>query len=249
MVEREQILEGILRHAEVLDWFFACWEGGSAANQRVDCFSDVDLRFVVSDGRVEEAFSIIEQWLEALSPITHKCRMPEPTWHGHSHCFYQLERSPDYLFIDVVVMKKSSEYRHTESNRHGNPIVYFDKERLVSSEPIDNKHNMVDRRDFLVRYFPFAKQSLLKAIYRNRPIDAFDFYHNILKMLVEIWGMRYRPARFDFGLRYTFQDFPAEIQEALAQLCYPSGMDVLRNNLERVENLFFMEVGRNFLEE
>jgi len=68
-LKREPILKALQQGLEPLDYVLAMWEGGAAAFDRVDEWSDIDIQFVVEDGRADEAFVVIERVLEALSPI------------------------------------------------------------------------------------------------------------------------------------------------------------------------------------
>ncbi len=61
---------------------------------------------VVEDERVEDAFEAIEEILNTLSEIDLKFRLQEPTWHGHSQCFYTLTDASPFLMLDMEDVKK-----------------------------------------------------------------------------------------------------------------------------------------------
>jgi len=94
---RTRILETILTALEPADFVLALWQGGSAAHGYTDEWSDLDLEAMVEDNRVQETFDILENALETIAPIRFKYRVPEPTWHGHSQCYYQLEGVSPFL--------------------------------------------------------------------------------------------------------------------------------------------------------
>jgi hypothetical protein len=87
-------------------------------------------------------------------------------------------------------------------------------------------------------FFPFLKTVTLKAVWRNKPLDAHARYQTLLVALTEVWGMKYRPLRYDFGFRYG-HDFPMEIQSRLEKLCYPSNLEELKANILLIELCFF----------
>lgn len=90
---REEIVETITAALEPLDFVLALWQGGSAAHGYTDEWSDIDIEVIVEDNCVEEIFDIVEKSLKTSSEISFKYRIPEPTWHRHSQCFYQLKES------------------------------------------------------------------------------------------------------------------------------------------------------------
>ena len=69
--------------------------------------------------------------------------------------------------------------------------------------------------------FPVYKVQVLKAIDRGHEADAFHFYQSgIVRPLVELLGMIYRPFQYDFGLRYIYRSFPGDLRERVRCLCY-----------------------------
>ena len=84
----------------------------------------------------------------------------------------------------------------------------------------------------------------MKEILRERSIDAWAFYRHLLNSLVEVYGMEYRPFRYDFGLRYTKADFPADIYNRIEKLCYVAGVHEMRDNLGIIEANFLDVVSK-----
>jgi hypothetical protein len=120
---RQKILATLIPILEPLDFVLACWQGGSQAWGYTDEWSDIDLQVIVEDSHIEDTFETIETALQRISKIQWKCRMPEPTWHGHSQCFYQLEGINPFLTLDIVVMKRSNPNRFLEVERNGNVAI------------------------------------------------------------------------------------------------------------------------------
>ena len=82
----------------------AIWEGGSAATGFEDEWSDLDLITVTEQKAGDEIF---EGWIASglFTRIVRRYRVPEPTWHGMSQCFYQLKDSPEFFMRSATVAK------------------------------------------------------------------------------------------------------------------------------------------------
>ena len=131
-ITRAQIIAALHAALEARPEVLAASLGGSDATGRTDEFSDVDLVVVVEEGAVESTFAILHSALEELSPITHRWRLADPTWHGNAQEFLTLRDADPAHFIDVVVLEPSGGERFLEIERHGTPIVLFDR---VGSSP------------------------------------------------------------------------------------------------------------------
>ncbi|MBX3402061.1 MAG: nucleotidyltransferase domain-containing protein [Phycisphaeraceae bacterium] len=205
----------------------ALWLGGSDATGRTDALSDIDIQAIVSDDAIESTFVAAESALAALSPIARRYRVPEPSWHGHSQTFYALRDCPPELMIDFTVMKSSSPItaRFMEVERHGRPIVIFDKDGLLAPVPLDRaahearvRAKLADLRDRVPLLAPLA----IKAARRGNAPEAASMYHGIaLRGLVDLLRIIHCPDRFDFGLRYIRADLPADAAELVERLALP----------------------------
>lgn len=133
---RDIILEKLITTLEPLDFALALWQGGSAASGYTDQWSDIDIHVIVQDDCIEETFNIVEISLKTISNISFKYRIPEPTWHGHSQCFYQLAGASPFLAIDFVVMKLSNPHRFLEVERHGR-VIGFDQGNFLVPLPLN----------------------------------------------------------------------------------------------------------------
>jgi hypothetical protein len=245
ILERQKFIKSLVSQLSFHPFINACWEGGAAGHNQLDQYSDIDLRLEVEDNHIERAFEETEKALMSVASIAYKRREPEPNWHGHSHCFYKFIEFPDCFVLDLVIMKESSTNKFTDIERHGSPIIYFDKKnsiRTISSDTEEFKLKRKMRLNDLVLFFPFLKSVTLKAILRSKPLDAFARYHVLISSLVEILGMKYRPFRYDFGFRYCHNDFPDDIQIQLEKFCYPSNLKILEENIALVEKVFYQTV-------
>lgn len=220
-----------------LPYAVAAWEGGSAANRRADELSDLDLVLVVRDGHVEDAFREIET---RLGPVAHRWRVPAPTWHGHAQCFYKLDDGRPFYFLDVVVMTENAANRFLEPERHGTPVVHFDPAGwiaagTVSADTPDFRAARARRRATLASSLPFFFILVRKEIARRRPVEAMAFFRHLQNALAELLGMKYRPLRYDFGLRYAHVDFPAEDRRWLERVLYVADLGAIEALLPELE--------------
>ncbi|MCC2679170.1 MAG: polymerase beta domain protein region [Pseudobdellovibrio sp.] len=233
-----QITQVLVEEIKSWSYSMACWEGGSAANKRNDQYSDVDLVLAVTAGKTEEALTKIEDLLNSKYKVTHKWRVPSPTWHGHGQCFYKLAGTPLFFFLDIVVMEEGAKQKFLETERHGHAVVYFDKNNFIKPETADTADfwkKQKDRLQTIEASFPFFKELVLKEAARKRPIDTMAFYRTMTNFLVELLGMKYRPYRYDFGLRYTHIDFPQDVQKMLEEMLYVNSVKEIESQVLKIE--------------
>jgi predicted nucleotidyltransferase len=217
---------------------YCAWEGGSAATGFLDEYSDFDLSLICDDEEVEKIFNTMEKYLEKNYGISKKFRLPEPTWHGHSQCFYLLKNTPDFFYVDLLIEKLSAGNRFMESDRHGNSIVWFDKKKLFDPTPTPKDQIAAKGR----RIFNLIKDSywLLildakKQILRKNTNDAYVTYYQLINRLAPLLNLKYRPAKSDFGLRYTYRDFPETESLWLEQKFKVDNLKQMWQNIEDIE--------------
>ena len=241
MLTRQTLVKNLVKSLEKKPYIVACWEGGSAATGRLDEYSDLDLVTCAEANSTEKAMEDMSLALSQLSEIEYSCRIPEPSWHGHSQCFFKISGINENFFIDFVVMSKNTCNKFIEPERHGKPVIYFDKSGFIDSKSA-NTDAFTDSKEkrfqHLKSFFPFIKIAVTKELKRNKPLDALAFYRRSVDMLIEIMGMNYRPYRYDFGMRYLHKDFPADIIKTLENLCYVAHPQQIKTNLEQIDKLF-----------
>jgi len=220
----------------------AAWEGGSAATGYLDEYSDLDLGVICEDDKVELVFQELEQFLIDYYGIKHIYRMPEPSWHGHAQCFYILEKTIPYFYIDILIEKVSSNNRFTESDRHGKSVIWFDKKNLIDPTPTSDEE-VVNRCKSMFKNvrdsFPILVLDVNKQIKRGNQIDAFDLYFRLLNRLGVLLNIKYRPHKYDFGLRYTNREFPENVVQFLRSITFPEKYTNLLNYTEKIETEFY----------
>ncbi len=226
------------RHDEVL----GCFEGGSAAFDRADEWSDIDFQIVVKDDFVEQAAEILEHALKRLAPIEDKYVLPQPAWHGQWQCHYKLKGWPPYLLVDALIMKESSPTYFSEVELHGAAKVHFDKTGRIGKEHIDFdqlKKIIPKRLERAENICSMMHLLVDKELKRGRFMDAFELYYNLyLRTLVELLRIKYDKARWYFGPRYLSHDLPHEVYEQIKDLSYVGSPEELLPKKERaLQNL------------
>jgi hypothetical protein len=223
VLTRGTIIKTVARTLEPLDFVYAFWEGGAAAFDRVDEWSDIDLYLVVDDKKVDETFSAVENALKSLCTIEQKYEILHPPSSGLSQAFYRLQGASEYLLIDLAVLKSCSPEKFLEPEIHGNAIFYFNKSIKVPP-PLDKDalvkklHETLDR---LKAKFAMFNSFVQKEINRGNHLEALDFYHAYtLAILISALRIRYNPFHHNFRMHYIHYELPSEIITKLEHLCF-----------------------------
>lgn len=240
---RNQILSKLNKVYEPEAYIHAVWEAGSAAFDRIDEWSDIDLHVVVEDDHVEDVFQITEAALEKLSTIDLIFEVPQPTWHGHAQKFYRLKDAPEYLQVDLAVMKFSNQNRFLEAELHGEAQILFDRSGVVNSLPLDRdelKRKLAVRLVSMRNQFDMFQILVRKEVYRRQAIDALAYYHALtIRPLVELLRIKYQPERYQFSLRYLYYDLPEEIAKRIEKLVFVRDIDDILVKQAEAEKWFF----------
>jgi|SRR5690554_962871 hypothetical protein len=223
----------------------AAWEGGAAATGFLDRYSDLDLSIVINEGKPDEIFTLIDEFFETRYGILNRLRMPEPTWHGFSQCFYQLDGFPPLFYCDIVVIPASVPHKFTEPDRHGHSVIWFDKVGIHSAEetPPEVRKRLVNRiyRTSIDLEWLFLLE-LQKALARKNWLAAQRCYLQFInRHLVPLLNIKYRPAKADFGMRYAEREYPPDVVNWLTGLLKITSVEDIETRLpsvvERIENL------------
>lgn len=219
------------------DNILAAWEGGSIATGFLDEFSDLDLYIVIEDDNTETVFTLLQEYFEQGFGIERSFRIPEPTWHGMSQCYYLLSDFPPYFYCDIAVVAVQNPHKFTEPDRHGNAVIWFDKQGNYSAEPTPDE----ERDKLLSRMYRNATATdwlsiieLQKALARDKWIASQLNYTMFLsRHLIPLLNIRYRPYKADFGIRNADRDYPPAAASDLEHLLRISSVEDIRNNTTR----------------
>jgi predicted nucleotidyltransferase len=221
---REGIISALVEALKPLDFVQAVYEGGAAAFKRIDEWSDIDIYLIVDDDKVAEAFQAAEKALKILSPITVKLDMLKCTWPDISQAFYRLEKAPEFLLVDLAVIKSSSKEKFLQPEIHGDVLFYFNKSSTIKVTSLDKKaftKKLCKRIDQLRAKFDMFNIFVRKELKRGNVLEALELYHSItLATLIEILRIVHNPYHHDFKTRYIHYELPSETIENLKQLFF-----------------------------
>jgi hypothetical protein len=204
----------------------------------LDEYSDLDLGIICDDKKIEAAFEKIENYLQKNYGIMKKFRTPEPSWHGHSQCYYLIDKTPKLFYVDILIEKLSAGNRFMESDRHGKSIVWFDNKKLFNPTPTPDEEILKKGKRFyqlLADSTWILVMDVKKQILRKNTVDAFVLYHQLINRMAYLWNLKYRPAKSDFGLRYTYRDFPEEIVAWLEDKLIVQNLPEMQTKLEIID--------------
>lgn len=233
------LLEATLRGMpEVISAF----EGGSAATGFLDEWSDLDLEAVCEDDAVEKVMATVRAALDRSFGILREYRIPEPAWHGFSQSFWLLRGTPPLYYVDFAVIRRSQPDKMTETDRHGHRVVWFERESVIA-ETVSSAADILARGKKL-----FANATAMdflmilearKGVARDDFAEAFSPYYRFLGGgLAVLLNLKHRPAKADFGLRYSRRDYP-EADRALVEAALKvSSVAELSASLDRLVSRF-----------
>src|SRR5262245_6727413 len=124
---RAMIIEAVRTALEPRPDVLSLFEAGSAAFDRVDEWSDVDLAIDVVDGAEDAVWTALEAALAALASIETRWIVEAGLFPAMPQRFYRLAGFPDTLVVDVSLRPTRSKDLLTEVELHGEPRTLFDK--------------------------------------------------------------------------------------------------------------------------
>lgn len=241
-LDRAIILSAIRAELEPLPYVIAMWEGGAAAFNRIDAWSDIDLQIDVLDAQADSVVPAVERALSALSPIELQLRMPPSIFELHVQMFYRLRDAGPFLLIDLSVLKHSQQEKYLQPEIHGTPLVHFDKAGVVKPAPIDRAawQAKLDERVAQLRVtFPMFQSLTRKELNRGNSIEAIAFYFSYtLRPLLELLRIKHAPFRYSFATRYVHYDLPAEVVARLQPLYFVASPEELATKHAAAEDWF-----------
>ena len=244
-VGRDEILKVLSAALEPLSYVNAMWEAGAISWGRLDEYSDIDLQLDVKDDRVYDTVKIVEKALRTLSPIQKRYEVIGAS-HSHWQCFYKLEKSSDFLLIDLCIMKHSAMDKFLEREVHGEPVFYFNKQNTIKTKGLDKKAYVKKLDNRLTRIK--ARLGLFdcfveKELQRGNQLEAIDVYRSVvLGSLTEVLRMKYHPLHHDFGTRYLHYELPPAVVRKLKTLAFIKDEKDLRKKHKAALQWFYSTV-------
>ncbi len=237
---RDVIIQTLVDALEPLDYVRAFWEGGAAAFERIDEWSDIDLYLVVDDKKIDKTFLAVEKALKSLSLIKQKYEIQHPQRSGLFQAFYKLEDASEYLVIDLAVLTLTSPDKFLEPEIHGDVVFYFNKSDRVKPPHLDEDllvRKLQERLERLHARFDMFNNFVQKEINRGNYLEAIDLYHSLtLATLVEALRIRYDPLHHDFKMRYIHYELSSETIRKLKHLYFVEDEKDLQEKYRKAVN-------------
>lgn len=231
-IYRRQVKDAIVSALRARSDVAGCWEGGSAATGRLDEFSDIDLVIVASLDAAEAIFAAVEDALSSVGEISHRWHVNPPPFRDTAQRFYFLAGAPRFFAVDCVVVTPTGIAQFLERERHGEPQVQFDRSGQITALPLD-EHALANQREHRLGQLrgavPIYLMLVEKELARDHPLEALGFYQTLLRALIELLGMRYRPHRFDYGWRYVETELPEHAQRLIERYAFVADHRRLRH--------------------
>ena len=157
---------------------------------------------VAAQDSADAIFANVEAEVSKIGEIVHRWHVDPPPFPDSAQRFYFLAGAPRFFAVDCVIVADSGAAQFLERERHGEPQVQFDRSAKIAALPLDR--NALDTRRSrrlgqLRGAVPIFRMLVEKELARGHPLEAFGFHQVLLRALIELLGMRYRPDRFDFG--------------------------------------------------
>ena len=221
-VGRDMILDSMSRTLMPLGYVHALWEGGAIGYGRLDEWSDIDLYVLVDDDKVSEAFTAIEDALTSLAPIAIKYDIGQTPYAGVHQAFYRLERTSEFLVLDIAVVTESAPDKFLEEETHGRPNYLFCKSNDVAAPALDRaelREKVRKRIGRLRSRMDMFHVFVQKEVNRGHAIEALDTYRMVvLGSLTELLRIRYNAVHHEFQARYLYSELPRDVVERLEEL-------------------------------
>jgi hypothetical protein len=220
---RERVKEAIVSALRMRDDVSGCWEGGSAATGKLDEFSDIDLVIVAPLDAADAIFVDVEAAIAVVDEISHRWHVDPAPFRDTAQRFYFLAGAPRFFAVDCVIVTANGAAQFLERERHGVPQVAFDRTAQIAALPLDRSALEARRSHRLAQLrgaVPVFRMLVEKELAREHPLEAFGFHQVLLRALIELFGMRYRPDRFDYGWRYVETELPEDARQLIERYAF-----------------------------
>lgn len=224
MLNRNEVINNIAGYLAGNPHVYALWQGGSAAFNRNDAWSDIDLCANVADGHANDVMQLMNRFLEEQYGIELKFDIKQSPWEGMTQTFFRLKNGGPFLLIDFAIFNHSAPDKLLQPEIHGQAIVLFDKKEVLKPAPIDalqwNK-TLQGRLQMHAVRFELFQVMVEKELLRGNALDAMAFYLGFtLQPLVEVLRIQHSPYHYNFGLRYTKIDLPTNVATEIEKLYF-----------------------------
>lgn len=242
MISEQEVLKALQHTLQPLPFVNALWLGGSAAWQRNDAYSDIDLMIDAEDAHVDETMQIVTKLLDESFGIETKYDVQPQPMPGLTQAFFKLKNASRFLLIDCCILKHSAEGKLLETAIHGEPQVVFDKKNIVlpvAFNEAEHLQKVQAKLPMMKTRFNLFQVFIEKELLRENYLDAFAYYLGFtLQPLVELLRIKYAPNFSGFGIRYLPIHLPADIAKQIEGLYFVKDGEDLKVKWQKAVELF-----------
>lgn len=244
---RDKIVNALVKLYEPIEEVYAVWENGSIAFNRIDDYSDIDLAVECEKEIIPSLIEKTEKVLEEVIGIDFRYEIKQNFFAGMDQIFYRFKNTSPFLLLDIGFLRHSEpKESFVQPEIHGEVKVHFDKIGMTEMKELEKGEwdkKMAARIEALKERYEVFKIMPLKELPRNNNVDGFAFYFSFyLNTLVELLRIKYKPFRYNFGLRYLKYDLPADVFAEIEPLVFIKDAEDLKAKIEKcgtmIEKLF-----------
>jgi predicted nucleotidyltransferase len=244
MLTREELRGALRERLYSCPDVLAMWEAGSAAFDRADERSDLDIGVLARGDALPSIWRSVEHALDDVGGFSIRWENPLHVFKGMTQRVYRPARGGRWLDLDIGVFEETAEDLYLQPQRHGRADVLFDRSdgRRTATAQFDEVAHRRRMREALhqeIMRWNLYRDFVAKELARGRTIDAFGFYIAFaVRPVLTVLGMLHRPDRFDYGFRYVKDELPADDVAAIERLCYVGNPGELPARVEDANRLF-----------
>lgn len=222
---REKIVNALVKLYEPIEEVYAVWQNGSIAFNRLDDYSDIDLAVECEKDIIPSLIEKTEKVLEDIVGIEARYEIKQNPFPGMEQVFYKFKNVSPFLLLDIGFIRHGENKEgFIQPELHGEVKVHFDKIGLTETKELEKGEwdkKMAERIEIIKKRHEVFKVMPLKELPREQYVDAFAFYYGFyLNTLVELLRIKYKPFRYNFGLRYLKYDLPADVFKQVEALIF-----------------------------
>jgi predicted nucleotidyltransferase len=221
---------------EPIENVYAVWQNGSIAFDRLDDYSDIDLAVECEKDIIPSLIEKTEKILEEVVGIEARYEIKQNPFPGMEQIFYKFKNTSPFLLLDIGFLKHGENKEgFIQPEIHGEVKVHFDKIGMTEVKELEKGEwdkKMAARVELIKKRHEVFNVMPLKELPREQFVDAFAFYNGFyLNTLVELLRIKYKPFRYNFGLRYLKYDLPPEVFAEVEQLIFIKDAEDMKNKI------------------
>src|SRR5688572_2088734 len=195
MLDRLELRNALHDRLVRCDDVLAMWEAGSAAFDRADERSDLDIGLLVREDSLGRVWEAVERGLEDAGGFSIRWENPVHIFKGMTQRVYRPTRARRWLDLDIGIFEESADDLYLQPQRHGRATILFDRSdgQRTSQAAFDeaaHARRMSEALHQEIMRWNLYRDFVAKEIARGRTIDAFGFYLAFaVRPVVTVLGM------------------------------------------------------------